>query len=598
MAEHGWRNLVVMFFQQAERFGERPFLWYRSAGHYQPLTWREVAAQVCALARGLKALDVRQGDRVVIVSENRPEWLIADLAIMTAGGVTVPAYTTNSEAEQRYLLENSGAVGAIVSSTRLGARLQAAGRGVPDFRFLIGIEPPVAEAGADVTYVAWSHALALGDGDHTNLLQHAQTIGPDDLACIIYTSGTGGTPKGVMLPHRAMLHNCRGGAEVLRAIPGGGDHVFLSFLPLSHAYEHTCGQFLPMAIGAEIYYAEGADKVAANLREARPTIVAAVPRFFELIQGRIRSEVRKAGGWRERVFLTALRLGAKRVHAGVGGLANPLEWLLDLIAGALVRPRLRQRFGGRLQALISGGAPLHPEVGLFFTALGLPVYQGYGQTEAGPLISVNRPGRARMHSVGEPLPEVELRITQDGEIVVRGPMLMLGYWRNEEATRDVLRDGWLHTGDIGALDADGQLRITDRKKDIIISSGGDNISPARVEALLCRQPEIGQAMVYGDRRPHLVAVIVPEPGWLKAWAETAGKPVDPQALAGDCDLAEALRRAVDETNSRLSLHERVRKIVIAPTPFSVENGTLTPTLKIRRHVIAGAYGAALEALYD
>ncbi len=598
MAEQGWRNLVVMFFAQAERFGERPFLWHKRSGRYQPMTWREVAAGVCALSRGLKVLGVRPGDRVVLVAENRPEWLIADLAIMTAGAVTVPAYTTNSEDEHRYVFDNSGAIGAIVAGARLEERVRRAVHGLADIRFLIDIDPPPVQGTAVPTRLSWADAIALGESDHTNMLARAGTIAPQDLACIIYTSGTGGAPKGVMLPHRAILHNCRGGAEVLREIGAGdgGDPVFLSFLPLSHAYEHTCGQFLPIATGAEIYYAEGAEKLAVNLREARPTILTAVPRFFELLQGRIRADVRKTGGWRQWLFLLTLRLGRKRLHG-----TQPLtigERIIDAVCTALVRRRLHQRFGGRLHALISGGAPLDPEVGAFFTALGLPIYQGYGQTESAPLLSVNRPRRLKMNTVGEPLPEVELKIADDGEIVVRGPMLMLGYWHNAQATADVLRDGWLHTGDIGAIDDDGHLHITDRKKDLIINSGGDNISPARVEALLTQRPEIAQAMVYGDRRPHLVALLVPDATWLKAWAQERAKPDDPVVLTDDVDLLAAMRRVVDETNATLSQHEKVRRFVLAPEAFSIENGQLTPTLKIRRHVIKTAYGAALDALYE
>ncbi len=595
MAEEGWRNLVVMFFDQAARYGERPFVWRRRAGRYQPLTWREVAAQVCALSRGLRALGVQAGERIVLAAENRPEWLIADLAIMAAGAVTVPAYTTNSEGEHRYLLDDSGACGVITSNAKLEERLRRAAQGLGSVRFIIGIEPAIGEAASSPPRLSWAEAIALGEGDHTNTLACAQALAPEDLACIIYTSGTGGAPKGVMLPHRAILHNCRGGAQVLREI-GGGDNVFLSFLPLSHAYEHTCGQFLPIATGAEIYYAEGAEKLAGNIGEARPTVLTAVPRFFELMQARIRAEVRKAGGWRERLFLSALRLGGKRLRAGAS--LPPWERLLDWVGNAVVRRRLRQRFGGRLKALISGGAPLNPEVGLFFTALGLPVYQGYGQTEAAPLISVNRPGRAKMHTVGEPLPEVELKIAGDGEIVVRGPLLMLGYWRNPQATAAVLRDGWLYTGDIGSIDADGQLHITDRKKDLIINSGGDNISPARVEALLTQRPEIAQAMVYGDRRPHLVAVLVLDPAWLKAWAAERARPDDPLVLACDVDLQAAIRRAVDEVNTALSLHEKVRKFTLAPEAFTLENGQLTPTLKIRRHAVKQVYGPRLDALYD
>lgn len=595
MTETGWPNLVSMFFAQAERFGERPLLWRKRDGQYQPQTWREVAARVSALARGLRHLGVAKGDRVVLVCENRPAWLIADLAIMASGGITVPAYTTNTAADHRYILENSGARGVIVSGGKVAERLLAAVREVPAVRFVVGLEPLDEQLlPSGVTAIAWDDAVARGDGDHVNVVAEAAALVPDDPACIIYTSGTGGAPKGVLLPHRSILHNCAGAVEVLAELETGDD-AFLSFLPLSHAYEHTVGQFVPIALGAEIYYAESVEKVAANLLEAHPTILSAVPRFFEMLQHRIVQGVHKAPGWRRKLFAMTLALGRKRLQAG--GRLSLAERIADAALDRLVRGTVRARFGGRLKAMVSGGAPLNPEVAEFFLALGVPIYQGYGQTETGPLISVNRVGRIKLDAVGPPVSNTEIRIAEDGEILVRGPLVMLGYWRNEEATRETVRDGWLHTGDIGTIDADGFLRITDRKKDIIVNSGGDNISPARIENLLTQRPEIGQAMVYGDKRPHLVALIVPNGEWLRQWAKAAGKDGDAAALAADPDLHAALGKAIEAVNGSLAVVERLRRFAVAPEPFSLENGQMTPTLKIRRHVIRQAYGPVLEGLY-
>jgi long-chain acyl-CoA synthetase len=397
-----------------------------------------------------------------------------------------------------------------------------------------------------------------------------------------------------MLQHEAILHNCAGAIDVIRDV-GPGNDAFLSFLPLSHAFEHTVGQFVPLALGGEIYYAEGIDRVAANILEARPTIIAAVPRFYELLRQRILHGVRKQGGLRQELFERTLALGTRRIeHAESFRLGERMaDWALD----RTVRRMVLQRFGGRIRAMVSGGAPLSEEVGAFFVALGLPLYQGYGQTEAAPLISVNRPGQARLGTVGPPLPGVDVRIADDGEILVRGGMVMKGYWRNEDATREAIRDGWLHTGDIGRIEPDGHIRITDRKKDIIVNSGGDNLSPARVEAALTLRAEIAQAMVYGDRRPHLVALIVPDAAWTKSWAAAAGKPADPAALAGDDDFHRAVGAVIDEVNKSLSVLERVRRFIIAPRPFSVDNSQLTPTLKLRRHVIVEEYGTRLDALY-
>lgn len=595
MAEKDWKNLVSMFFDQADRLGERPFLWFKREGEYRPMSWRDVAARVSALTRGLGEAGVGPGDRVMIVSENRPGWLIADLAIMAVGGVAVPAYTTNTVDNHRYILENSGAKGVVVSTPKLAEPVLAAARDVADTTFVVMIEPGQVAATPGVDVLVWEDLMIQGEQGHTNVIASANRIRRSDLACIIYTSGTGGAPKGVMLHHGAVLHNCAGAADALSEI-GLDDVVFLSFLPLSHAYEHTAGQFFPIYIGAQIYYAESVEKLTSNLPEVRPTIMTAVPRLYEALHQRIAHGVRQAGGLQEWMFLKTLALGRRRVHDPRS--LGPLDRLMDAALDRLVRDKVRARFGGRLKALVSGGAPLNPEIGMFFAALGLPVFQGYGQTEAAPLISVNRPKKVKMNTVGPPIRGVELGIAADGEICVRGEMVMQGYWRNEEATRDVLRDGWLHTGDIGEVDEDGYIRITDRKKDIIVNSGGDNLSPAHIESMLTLQPEIAQAMAYGDRRPHLVALIVPDEGWLKTWARGAGKSPNLAALAGDADLRKEMAAAIDRANATVTIIEKVRKFVIAPEPFTIENGQLTPTMKIRRHVLRQSYGKALEGLYS
>lgn len=595
MTGEDWPNLVTMFFRQADRYGERPLLWHKRESGYVPLTWREVAAQVCVLARGLRNLGVVPGDRVVLVAENRPAWPIADLAIMAIAAVTVPAYTTNTEADHLHILENSGAAAVILSTRKLANQLLPAAMRCPNVRHVISIDDLGLHQRPAFEVLTWREVMARGERSHDNIRAQAAHIQRNDTACIIYTSGTGGAPKGVMLHHGAILSNLRGAKEVLAEL-GLGDGVFLSFLPLSHAYEHTIGQFLPIALGAEIYYAESADRVAANLREARPTIVTAVPRFYEILHQRIMHGVRKQGGMREKLFLAALNLGRRRyLHPRSFGFgARILDFFLD----KLVRDRVRERLGGRLKAMVSGGAPLNPDVAIFFRALGLPLFQGYGQTEAAPLISVNHPSRPKVHTVGSPIEGAEVRIADDGEILVRGELVMQGYWRNEEATRQAINDGWLHTGDIGEIDADGDIRITDRKKDLIVNSGGDNLSPARIEGLLTLRPEIAQAMIYGDRRPHLVSLLVPDTDWVKAWARGASKPAEVGALAQDPEFLKALGGAVDEVNRGLSSVEKIRRFAIAPEPFTIDNGQLTPTLKIRRHVITRNYASVLEALYD
>jgi long-chain acyl-CoA synthetase len=590
-----WRNLPEMFLAQAERLADKPFLWRKNEGAFRPMRYGEAARQVRHLAGGLAALGVGAGDRVALVAENRPEWAIADLAIMALGAVTVPAFTTNTTADHRHVLTHSGAKGAIVSSRAIAGRLLPAALESPELKFVIGLEPLEAGQAEPFATETWQAVLAAGAAAADDMAERIARIARDDTCCIIYTSGTGGTPKGVMLSHGAILCNCAGAIEVLAEL-GLDDEVFLSFLPLSHSYEHTAGQFLPIAIGGQIYYAESVDKLMDNMAEARPTLMLAVPRLYEVMHQRIQRAVDKTEGPRRRLFEAALALGRKRLE-DAGGLSLR-ERLVDLAAELLVRRKLRHRFGGRLKALVSGGAALNYELGMYFTALGMRLLQGYGQTESAPIISVNLPSRPKLRTVGPPLRDVQVRIAEDGEILARGGLVMKGYWRDPAATEAALRDGWLHTGDIGAFDADGDLRITDRKKDIIVFSGGDNVSPARIEGMLILQREIAQAMVHGDKRPHLVALLVPDADFAAEWARENGRPNDPAALADDAAFGRALGAAVDRVNTSLSVIERVRRFAVAAEPFTIDNGMMTPSLKIRRHKIRERHGDAIDRLYE
>ena len=397
-----------------------------------------------------------------------------------------------------------------------------------------------------------------------------------------------------MLSHGAIIANCKGAQRLLLEL-GLDDEVFLSFLPLSHSYEHTAGLMFPISIGAQIYYAEGVDKLAGNMLETHPTLMTAVPRLYETMHGRIVRGVRQSGGLKEKLFNKAVELGTRKYERG-GGL-GPIAALGDAALDRLVRAKVRDRFGGRLKALISGGAPLNYDIGVFFTALGLKILQGYGQTESAPVVSCNPPSRVKIDTVGPPVVDVEVKIADDGEILVRGELVMNGYWEDAEATAETVRDGWLHTGDIGELDADGYIRITDRKKDIIVNSGGDNVSPQRVEGFLTVQPEIAQAMVYGDKRPHLVALLVADDEFVRDWAKSHGKSADAGELAGDTDFRNAISEAIDRVNASLSVIERVRRFTVTNEPFTIENSLLTPSLKIRRHKITEIHRDALEALY-
>ncbi len=570
-------NLVSMFFARAAAKGDAPFLWAKRDGAWQATSWREAERQVAALAGSLRDLGLKPGERVMLVSENRPEWLISDLAIMAAGCVTVPTYTTNTVRDHQHILGNSGARAVIVSNQKLAKALIPAVLFSSECHHIIALEPLSVAQSPDVAqFHQWADMVS-GEADVATVRAGASVVGRSDLACLIYTSGTGGAPRGVRQHHGAILHNVEGCIDVISGDYGWDEERFLSFLPASHAYEHSGGQHFPVGLGAEIFYAESLEKLAANIEEVRPTIMVVVPRLFEMLRTRIMKTIEKDGGLPAYLLGRALAIEARRTGGAMRLIDAPMDRLLDFT----LRRKVQKKFGGRIKAMVSGGAPLNPDVGLFFQATGLPLLQGYGQTEAGPVISCNRPSAGiAMETVGPPLKNTEVRIAADGEIMLRGELVMQGYWRNPEETARVLQDGWLATGDVGHIDARGRIVITDRKKDLIVNDKGDNVAPQRVEGMLTLQPEIAQAMVYGDRRPHLVALIVPE-------AEIASEP----------DLQQRLAKAVDRVNAELSVVEKVRRFIVADAPFSVENEQLTPSLKIRRHVIGQQYGERLEGLY-
>jgi len=585
-------NLITMFFTRAAEKGDAPFLWRKESGAWRSISWAEAARQVASLSAGLKATGLQRGDRVMLVSENRPEWCIADLAIMAAGGVTVPTYTTNTERDHAHIIENSGARAIIVSTQKLATTLMPAALRSNHVQTVIGIEP-LKLGPSQIECRQYDAMLSENPADPVVVAAQADFT-REDLACIIYTSGTGGAPRGVMQHHGAILHNCAGCSAVIAEDFGWDDEVFLSFLPLSHAYEHTGGQHFPISLGGQIYYAEGLDKLAANIEEVRPTIMFVVPRLFEVLHTRITKAIEKKGGLGARLLDQALALGAKSYDGRLRLIDRPAQ----LAVNTLFKPKIARKFGGRLKAMVSGGAPLNPEIGLFFHSIGLTLLQGYGQTEAAPVIACNRPkAGVRMDTVGPPLDKTEVRIAEDGEILVRGELVMHGYWRNPTETDRVLKDGWLHTGDIGEIDAAGRLRITDRKKDLIINDKGENVAPQKVEGMLTLQPEIGQAMIAGDRRPYMVALIVPDAEWTAEWCAKSGTGCNRAALDDDLDFRGAISAAIDRVNRDLSVTERIRRFIIADEPFAIENEQLTPSLKIRRHVLRAVYGDRLDALY-
>jgi long-chain acyl-CoA synthetase len=572
-----FENLVSLFLARAAEKGGEPFLWAKRDGEWRSTSWAEAARQVASLAASLRQIGLQAGDRVALVSENRPEWLIADLAIMAAGCVTVPTYTTNTTRDHAHVLGNSGARAVVVSNQKLAKNLIPAVLTSSECHHVIAMEPLRTGQAPDwVQCHSWKKLVG-GDADAAALRKDVARIGRGELACIIYTSGTGGAPRGVQLHHGSILLNLEGCTDIISTDFGWDDEVFLSFLPASHAYEHTGGQHFPVALGAQIYYAESLEKLAANIEEVQPTIMVVVPRLFELLRARILKSIEGQGGLAKYLLRRALKIGAEKYNGRLKPWDLPMDGLLSLT----FRRKVRAKVGSRQKAWVSGGAPLNPEVGNFFQSLGITFLQGYGQTEAGPVISCNRPSTGiRLDTVGVPVKGCEVRIADDGEIMVRGENVMKGYWRNPEETARVLRDGWLATGDVGHFDEKGRLVITDRKKDLIVNDKGDNVSPQRIEGMLTLQSEIAQAMVYGDRRPHLVALIVPDP-----------------EIASDPDLHKRLQGAMDRVNADLSVIEKVRRFIVADEPFTIENEQLTPSMKIRRHVISNVYGDRLDALY-
>ena len=547
-------NLAAMMLGLARAWPARPMLRHHRAGAWHSVSWGEFGRRAASAAFRLRDMGIAPGDRVVIVADNRPDYLIAEVALMAIQAIPVPAYTTHTVEDHAHVLRDCGARAAIAGNEHHRSALDEAAASTGGLDLLLVMDSP-----------EWADILG-GQASLDALAAEADEIPGGALACLIYTSGTGGVPKGVMLPHAAILSNCAGAFELLRELPLGND-VYLSFLPLSHSYEHTVGQYFLPSVGAEIVYSRGLEHLASDMVAIRPTVMTVVPRVLDVIRGRVQTQLARGPAWRQQLFHRALAIGLKRVNRQKLSL---LDHAMDPILDRLVRQKVRDRFGGRLKGVMSGGARLEPELGRFFLALGIRVLQGYGQTEAGPVISANPPQAIRIETVGPVLRGVDLRIAEDGEILVRGDLVMAGYWGRPEDTAAAIRDGWLHTGDIGELDPDGYLRITDRKKDMIVLSGGDNVSPARVEGMLIGEPEIVQAVVLGDGKPAISALLV---------------------AADGCDAA-AVAHAVGRVNARLSVTERVRRHTLVE-PFTQENGLMTPTMKVRRRAVMERYGAEL-----
>ena len=562
-------SLIELFFYQSDRQDPKSiFLEWLNPNNKKTFTWEETKLNIFKLAKTLKET-VKEGDRCLLVSENRPEWFISDLAIMLANGITVPAYTTYTEDDYKYLIEDSKPSVVIVSNNEMFKKLTKT-ISEKDFIKKVIIFDEIKNLDKN-KYLDFS-SIINNDISEKNKIQNSN-LKRSSPACIIYTSGTGGSPKGVILSHGGILNNLVGACEIMKPLIDSRP-IFLTWLPLSHSYEH-CVQFAQIAVGAKVFYAEKIEKLLENISEAKPTIMTAVPRFYQNLYNKININMKKQTGFKAKLIDATIRLGKKRL---LKEKMNFFEKLLNSLADVLVRKKIKKQFGGNLRAFVSGGGALDKEIGEFLNSIGLPTLQGYGLTETSPVVSCNPIHRIKVETVGPPFKGNKVKIAEDGEILVKGENVMLGYWNKKEETAKVIKDGWLHTGDVGEIDPeDGYLKITDRKKDIIVSAGGDNISPAKIENMINNAPEIDQCMVYGDKKNYLVALIVPNKEFIKD--------------------KEKINAAIELVNKKLTLVEKIKRIQLIDENFSIENGLLTPTMKVKRKKVTEKYKKELENLY-
>ena len=570
MVLNKFNNLVDLFFYQSERQDSKSiFLEWLNTKNRAKYSWSDTTSSIYKLAKILKK-NINDGDRCLLISENRPEWLISDIAVMLANGITVPAYTTYTENDYRYLIEDCQPTIIIVSSNQMHKKLKNIIEEKNFIKKVITFEK-IQNVDYKNKYLDFSSVIK-------NDLLEADKIKNYNLkrtspACIIYTSGTGGNPKGVILSHGGILNNLEGAYEILKPLIDGRP-IFLTWLPLSHSYEHTV-QFAQIAVGAKVFYAEKIEKLLENMSEAKPTIMTAVPRFYQNLYNKINMNMKKAKGLKAKLIKATVYLGKKNLlKQKMSFIEKFMNFLLDI----LVRKKIKKQFGGNLKAFVSGGGALDKEIGEFLNAIGLPTLQGYGLTETSPVVSCNPIHKIKVETVGPPFKGNKVKIAEDGEILVKGENVMLGYWNKKEDTKKAIQNGWLHTGDIGEIDPkDGYLKITDRKKDIIVSAGGDNISPAKIENQLTNFSAIDQCLVYGDGKNYLVALIVPNKEFV--------------------EQKKIFNEVINNVNKNLTLTEKVKKFHIVNENFTIENGLLTPTMKVKRSKVIVKYKNILENFY-
>lgn len=591
-----YRNLCTVFARVAERQPQHPALVRILKDQTYPLTYGEYLQRVVHFSAGLEATGVAFGDRVLLLSENRPEWAIADYALLSLGAVVVPVYPSLPPAQIVYLAQDSGARAIIVSDEKQYRKAVEVSKAVPQVETIVVMDPPAELASNAISFADIERRGQEVEDAEERFRQRIAQIPPEHIATFIYTSGTTGEPKGAMLSHHNLLTNVEGSLQALHA---NADDVFLSFLPLSHVFERMAGHFTAVACGATVYYCETLFTIARDMQIARPTLMLAVPRLFDSIRERVLDHVTKQSRLRQRVFHWAMRNGAKAAQAVRGERRwNPWLKFKWKLADRLVLRKVREVTGGRLRFFVSGGAALGKHNAEFFHAFGILILEGYGLTETSPVVSVNREENYRFGTVGLPIPGVEVRIAEDGEILVRGPNVMQGYYNKPAETAEVIdSEGWLHTGDLGSLDADGFLRITGRKKDIIVLANGKNVAPVPIEEQLKTSPYISEAVLFGDEQEVITALIVPNFEQVREWAKMQGL-----LVRGDSELVrlpevkQLIKQEIDRLTTHLAEFEKVRRFTLLDHPFSIETGELTPTLKVRRHFIKQRYAKELEAM--
>lgn len=586
------QSIPKLFFSQSRKFSSRVFLRGKHHGQYRDCSWTAVADQIRALSSALRNQGIKKSDCVGILSENRPEWAVADLAILSLGAVTVPVYATSTPAEIQYILKHCKARTLFISTRDQMEKVSGIRGELSDLSCIIQFDLERSSNGV----LPFAEFITLGHEPPSQLEQSIDSINPDDLASIIYTSGTTGPPKGVMLTHKNFLSNC----EACKTyIPAGPEDVTLSFLPLSHVFERMAGYYYALMNGATICYAEKMDTVPENLQEVHPTICCSVPRFFEKMQAKIMDQVAASPALRKKLFFWAKSVG-ERVSRRMRSRESipPVLLLQHGLASLLVYKKIQKKLGGRLRFFISGGAPLSKDLAEFFHAFGVLILEGYGLTETSPVISCNSTTAFKFGSVGKIIPGLEVRIASDGEILVRGDCVMRGYFENEAATREVIQDGWFKTGDIGRIDEEGFLFITDRKKDIIVTAGGKNVSPQNIERALVSDRLISQVCVFGDRKPFLTALIVPNWEEVTARASQMGlKESSKRELSESDSVKDIFRKRIDELMVDYPPYSTIKYFCLLTDEFTQPSGELTPTLKLKRKVIAQKYGAQLEKMY-